>query len=86
MKKNEKQGSGWYEVQMGKIYQESEYVVDADSGHWLVNAEISGKYDESSFDEMMEGKTKLELGENGWRELETTRIDYYLGIFKINTT
>lgn len=76
--KNEKQGSGWYEVQMGKIYQGSGCAVDVDSGHWLVNTEISGKYDDSSFDGMMEAKTKLELGENGRRELENTRIDYFL--------
>ena len=54
--KNEKQGSGWDEVQMGKIYQGSGCAVDVDSGHWLVNAEISGKYGESSFDGMMGAK------------------------------
>ena len=80
--KNEKQGNGWDEVQMGKIYQGSGCAVDVDSGHWLVNAEISGKYGESSSDGMMGAKTKGELGENGRRELETTRIDYFLRIFQ----
>lgn len=65
---------------MGKIYQGSGCVVEI--GHWFANVEISGKFDESSFDGMMEAKTQLELGENGRRESETIRINYFLRVFQ----
>lgn len=58
VKKNKKQGSEWYEVQTGKISQGSGCAVD--SGHWFANMEISTKYNENSFNGMMEAKTQLE--------------------------
>lgn len=64
-KKNKNQGSGWYEMQVRKMYQGSGYA--ADSGHWIYQCGHQWYTWWEHFDGVMEENTQLVWV---WRNME----------------